>query len=217
MKYVIVNSGVGNVRSVANMLKRAKVAATISDNPAVIAGADAILLPGVGSYDSAMRKFKSAGIVDVLNDHALSKNTPILGICLGMQLLTNGSEEGDEPGFGWIPEQLKRIPKKSSEGVLVRVPHMGWNIIDKFQGHVLYENMGSEPRFYFDHSYCFVPEDDRFYCGSVDHGIKFAAGIRNGNIFGVQFHPEKSHRVGLALFENFVRFVNEQSILAKGT
>ncbi|MBO6769760.1 MULTISPECIES: imidazole glycerol phosphate synthase subunit HisH [unclassified Thalassospira] len=216
MKYVIVNTGVGNVRSVANMLKRAKVVATISDDPKVMESADAILLPGVGSYDAAIRRFKSAGIVDVLNEHALVKNTPILGICLGMQLLASGSEEGNEPGFGWIPGELKRIPKVGVEGVPVRVPHMGWNIIEQFENNVLYDNMGSEPRFYFDHSYCFIAERDDYYCGSVVHGVRFAAGIRKGNIFGVQFHPEKSHRFGLALFENFVRFVDKHNSVTIG-
>ena len=207
MKFVIVDTGVGNVRSIANMLKRAKIYAEVSDDPEVLLQAEALILPGVGSYDSAMRRFKAAGLIEVLNEQALIRRTPILGICLGMQLLASGSEEGDESGFNWIPGMLKKISAVGDDGNRVRVPHMGWNIIRDTTGKCLYDNMGDEARFYFDHSYCFVPENEEDYCGSVYHGHRFAAGIRRGNIFGVQFHPEKSHRFGLALFHNFIDFV----------
>lgn len=209
MKFVVVNSGVGNVRSVANMLKRAKTDAAISDDPEIILAADALLLPGVGSFDAAIRRLRQAGLMDALNEKVLQQNTPILGLCLGMQLMASSSEEGEEPGFNWIPGHLTKISPVNSTGERIRVPHMGWNIPVDTKNMVLYDNMGDEPRFYFDHSYCFMPENEANYCGRIDYGRNFAAGIRQGNIFGVQFHPEKSHRFGLAMFKNFVNFAKD--------
>ena len=205
MKVVIVNSGVANVRSVANMLRRLKVDSEISDDPGAVAAADVLILPGVGAYDAAMRKFRERDLVGVLDEKA-NRGTPVLGLCLGMQLMGNASEEGVERGFGWIPGQLKRLSPQGRDGQKIRVPHMGWNLIGDHEGRVLYDRMGEEVRFYFDHSYYFIPDDPAHTCGTVDYGQRFAAGIRRGNIFGVQFHPEKSHRFGLALFENFIDY-----------
>lgn len=206
MKIVIVNTGVGNVRSVANMLQRLRVTAEISNSADIIRGADALILPGVGSYDAAIRRFRAAGIMDVLDEKVAREGIPALGLCLGMQLLAEGSEEGREPGFGWIPGRLARLPVTGAGGELVRVPHMGWNIIRATEGCVLYDGLGEEPRFYFDHSYYFGIDNMDYVCGQVGHGIPFAAGVRRGNLFGVQFHPEKSHRFGLGLFKNFLAY-----------
>lgn len=208
MKFVIINTGVGNVKSVANMLKRTKVEALISDDSADILTADALILPGVGSYDAALKRFKKLGLVDVLNEKVLAARTPIMGLCLGMQLMATGSEEGDEPGFNWIPGILKKISPIGDKQELVRVPHMGWNIVRDIEGCVLYENMGNEPRFYFDHSYYLQPDNEDHYYGAVYYGSKFAAGIQRNNIFGLQFHPEKSHRFGLEMFRNFVNYAS---------
>ena len=210
MKVVIVNSGVANVRSVANMLRRLKTESEISDDPAVMAAADVLILPGVGAFDAAIRKFRERRLIEVLNDKVLAQATPVLGLCLGMQLMGDASEEGDEPGFGWIPGRLKRLSPQGKDGQRIRVPHMGWNLIGDHAGCVLYDGMGEEVRFYFDHSYYFIPEDPAHTCGTVDYGLRFAAGIRRDNIFGVQFHPEKSHRFGLALFENFIEFARSR-------
>lgn len=207
MEVVIINTGVGNVKSVANMFKRIKVDATISDDPSEVRKADALILPGVGSFDAAIRRFRKCGLSDVLNEKVLSQKTPIMGLCLGMQLMATESEEGEEKGFDWIPGVLKKISPLGDNGEKIRVPHMGWNIIRDTNNCFLYENMGDEPRFYFDHSYCFKPENEQDYFGSVSYGSKFAAGIRRDNIFGLQFHPEKSHRFGMAMFENFVAYV----------
>lgn len=206
MKVVIVNSGVANVRSVANMLRRIKTDSEISDDPAVVATADVLILPGVGSFDAAMGKFRTRGLVETLNEKVLVQETPVLGLCLGMQVMGDASEEGVEPGFGWIPGKLRKLSLQGADGSSVRVPHMGWNLIHDRDGCLLYDGMGDEVRFYFDHSYYFIPDDPRHYCGTVNYGVRFAAGIRRGNIFGVQFHPEKSHRFGLALFENFIGY-----------
>jgi glutamine amidotransferase len=206
LRVVIVNSGVANVRSVANMLRRLKIESAISDNPTDVREADALILPGVGSFDAAMRKFRERDLVDILNEKALMQGVPVLGLCLGMQLMGDSSEEGIEPGLGWISGRLKKLPPKDAVGRRLRVPHMGWNIVENHGDCVLYDSMGDEVRFYFDHSYYFIPEDADQVCGTVEYGLSFAAGIRRENIFGVQFHPEKSHRFGLALFRNFIEF-----------
>lgn len=208
MKIVIVNTGVGNVRSVANMLQRLKAAAQISDDPAVIREADALILPGVGSYDAAIRRFRAAALMEVLNNKVAHQGVPALGLCLGMQLLTEGSDEGQERGFGWIPGRLTRLNALGADREKIRVPHMGWNIIRETAGCVLYDGLGDEPRFYFDHSYFFGLQYPGHVCGQVDYGGRFAAGIRHGNLFGVQFHPEKSHRFGLGLFRNFLEYAS---------
>lgn len=209
MKVVIVNSGVANVRSVANMLRRLKTDSEISDDPAVVAAADVLILPGVGSFDAAVRKFRECQLIDPLNDKVLGQGAPVLGLCLGMQLMGTSSEEGEEAGLNWIPGHLKKLSPETGDGTRVRVPHMGWNIIGDREGCLLYDGMGDEVRFYFDHSYYFIPDAPEHYCGTVQHGRRFAAGIRKGNIFGVQFHPEKSHRFGLALFENFIAYARD--------
>lgn len=206
MKLMIVNSGVGNVRSVANMLKRLRVEATISDDPTALAGADAVILPGVGSYDAAMRRMHESGLKSVLDGLAADGRTPILGICLGMQLLADGSEEGDEPGFGWLPGRFQRLRPEDGGEQRLRVPHMGWNLIKPVGDHLLYDGIEGTPRFYFDHSYHFVPQEPADICGVARYGLDLVASVRRGPIFGVQFHPEKSHRFGLAMFQNFVSF-----------
>ena len=202
------NSGVGNVRSVANMLRRLRVEAEISDRVEVLEAADAIILPGVGSYDAAMRRLRDSGLKPVLDARAAGGRTPILGICLGMQLMGERSEEGAEPGFGWIPGELRRLRPEDGGTARLRVPHMGWNTVDRGADDVLYRGIEGAPRFYFDHSYHFVPSDPSILCGTVRYGIELAAGIRKGALFGVQFHPEKSHRFGLKLLENFVAFAS---------
>lgn len=208
MKIAIVNTGVGNVKSVANMLKRvrhvATFDATISDAPDDVLTADALILPGVGSFDVAMERMAEKGLVGPLNEAVMQRQTTVLGLCLGMQLLANGSDEGRLPGFGWIPGHFKLLEASARKSI--RVPHMGWNIVTDTDNCVLYDGMGDEVRFYFDHSFALVLENPSYYCGKVSHGITFAAGIRSDYIFGVQFHPEKSHRFGLKLFENFVRY-----------
>jgi glutamine amidotransferase len=206
MKITIVNSGVGNVRSVANMLRRLNVEAEISNDAGVIARSDAVILPGVGSFDAAIRTFRSSGIVDVLNERVAEGKTPMLGICLGMQLMGSRSEEGNESGFGWIPGHLKRFQPSDGAEIQIRVPHMGWNIVQPASGDILYTGLEREPRFYFDHSYYFVVDDPAHCAATTRHGVQFAAGIRQGPLFGVQFHPEKSHRFGMKLLSNFVTY-----------
>lgn len=209
MNLVIVNSGVGNVRSVANMLKRFKIIATVSDRPEVVAAADALILPGVGAYDAAMRRLRENDLKSVLDTKAIEGKTPILGICLGMQLMGDRSDEGMEPGFGWIPGELHLLQPKEGEAQEIRVPHMGWNLVVSGGDDLLYRGIEGTPRFYFDHSYHFVPRNPAHISSVSYYGFNLVASIRKGPLFGVQFHPEKSHRFGLKLLENFVSFADE--------
>ena len=203
MKIVVVNTSVGNVRAIPNMLRRLQVGATVGSDPETVAGAECLFLPGVGSYDAAVRAIRAAGLWQAMDERARA-GIPMLGICLGMQLMTEGSEEGSEPGFGWIPGRLRRFRPEDGGDRPIRVPHMGWNLIEEADGLPLYRDM-TERRFYFNHSYYYPPEHPDHVCGITGHGVRFAAGIRSGNLFGVQFHPEKSHRFGLKLFENFLK------------
>lgn len=215
MNLVVVNSGIGNVRSVANMLRRVGVEVTISDDPKVVRAADKIILPGVGSFDAAMRRFRASGLTAVLNEKVAEGQTPILGICLGMQLMGDRSEEGKESGFGWIGGDLKRFQAADGGNEPMRVPHMGWNIVAADPGNPLFDGFDGEPRFYFDHSYYFVPNEADSCAARTRYGVEFAASIRRGNLFGVQFHPEKSHRFGFQLLKNFAGFVAHQKQVEK--
>jgi len=206
MNLVIVNSGVGNVRSVANMLRRVGVEAVISDRVPDIEVADAIILPGVGSFDSAVRRFRATGLANALDDKARRGETPMLGICLGMQLMGERSEEGQDPGFGWIGGKLKKFKPSDGGADTIRVPHMGWNLVAIQADDPLFAGFEQPPRFYFDHSYYFATREPRARTGITRHGVEFAASIRQGLLFGVQFHPEKSHRFGLQLMRNFASF-----------
>jgi glutamine amidotransferase len=171
----------------------------ITDKESVVADASKLMLPGVGAFDVAMNKIASSGLRRVLDHKALIEKIPVLGICLGMQLLTKGSEEGKLPGLGWIDAYTKKFP--SHEGI--KVPHMGWNSAMPHSKSKLNENLSEEPRFYFVHSYYVETEKLENSMMRTKHGIEFDSGINHNNIYGVQFHPEKSHKFGMQLFKNF--------------
>ena len=197
----IVNYGMGNLGSMVNMFKRIGVKANIEAEPEVIGRAEKLLLPGVGAFDSAMTCINSVPrLREVLDHKALVERVPILGVCLGMQLLTRSSEEGALPGLGWIPGVTSRFPKQ--EGL--KVPHMGWNVVSVPQANPLLPACTEEQRFYFVHSYKVVPDDPTISIGTANHGGEFCAAFQQGNVFGVQFHPEKSHRFGMELMRRFV-------------
>lgn len=195
----IVDYGMGNLGSVLNMLKRVGVEAEISSDAATIARAGKLLLPGVGAFDKAMARMEATGLREVLDRRVLEDGVPILGICLGMQLLTRSSEEGELKGLGWIAADTLRFPAESG----IKVPHMGWN--DVVPSHVseLTRDLPDEARFYFVHSF-YVRADDRAdVILQATHGIAFDAAVQHGNIYGAQFHPEKSHKFGMKLLRNF--------------
>lgn len=196
----IVNYGMGNLGSMLNMFKRIGVQATIESDPDLIRQAEKLVLPGVGAFDSAMSRINSVtGLRDALNHKALVEHTPILGVCLGMQLLTRASEEGALPGLGWIPGLTSRFPKQ--EGL--KVPHMGWNVALPNTPSRLTAHVGDEPRYYFVHSYCVRVDDPAHSLMKTHYGIDFDSAIGHENIYGVQFHPEKSHRFGIQILKNF--------------
>lgn len=195
----IVDYGMGNLGSIQNMLKAVDVQSVVTSDHKIISDAQKLILPGVGAFDSAMERINGSGLRDVLDRKVLEEKVPVLGICLGMQLLTRGSEEGVLPGLGWIPGDTTRFPK--IEGL--KVPHMGWNLVADSSTSKLTKDLGEEPRFYFVHSYAVSVDDQNHSILKTTYGIKFDSAIQKGNIYGAQFHPEKSHRFGKQLFKNF--------------
>lgn len=196
----IVDYGMGNFGSMRNMLKRIGVRVCNETDPEVIRHAEKLILPGVGSFDAAMQRINSSpGLREVLEQKAMSERIPVLGVCLGMQLLTQASEEGELPGLGWIPGVATRFPKTNG----LKVPHMGWNVAQPHTPSALAAEVGSEPRYYFVHSYCVHVDDPAHSLMRTHYGIDFDSAIGSDNIYGVQFHPEKSHRFGMQILKNF--------------
>lgn len=195
----IVDYGMGNLGSVVNMLRRVEVDCEVTGDPARIASASRILLPGVGAFDAAIERIEATGIRQVLDDKALRERVPVLGICLGMQLLTRGSEEGTRPGLGWIQADTLRLP----HDLRIKIPHMGWNVAECTRSCPLTERFDGEIRFYFVHSYCVHTDEPNDTVLRTHYGVDFAAAVQSGNIMGAQFHPEKSHRFGMQFLRNF--------------
>jgi imidazole glycerol-phosphate synthase subunit HisH len=201
----IVDYGMGNLGSIKNMFKYIGVEVEIESDVDNIKNASKILLPGVGSFDTAMKKINESDLKEVLNEKALKEQVPVLGICLGMQLLTNSSEEGGVEGLGWIP--AKTINFKDKIDKKYRIPHMGWNIVNKSKESLLTQGFEEldETMFYFVHSYFVKVEDEENSILKSNYGIEFNSAIQKDNIYGAQFHPEKSHKFGMKFFENFAR------------
>lgn len=199
---VIVDYDTGNVGSVLNMLKKVGAQAQISRDPQVLFQADKLVLPGVGAFDEAMGKLRQFGLYDVLNELVLERRKPILGICLGAQIMTKSSEEGLLPGFGWLNAQLIRFQQHEQH---IRIPHMGWNVVTSHaSGGGIFDNLPDPMRFYFVHSYHMTTEDKKLILGTSTYGIEFVSALADKNIVSLQFHPEKSHKFGIQVFRNFV-------------
>lgn len=199
----IVNYGMGNLGSMLNMFKRIGVAACIESSPDAISLAEKIVLPGVGAFDAAMQSINSvAGLRAVLDHKALVERVPVMGVCLGMQLLTRSSEEGELPGLGWISGVTRRFPRQGG----LKVPHMGWNIARATRPCPLVVDVGNDPRYYFVHSYYVSVDDPAHSLMRTHYGLDFDSAICSDNIYGVQFHPEKSHRFGMQILKNFAGF-----------
>lgn len=196
----IINYGLGNLGSIQNMLKYIGIESKIENDPDQLKNSRKIILPGVGAFDTAVNKIKEKGLFEVLNEKALKEQIPILGICLGMQLMTNGSEEGKEKGFGWV--NAKTLSFKNNINIEFKIPHMGWNTVKKSNNDFLTQGL-DEGRFYFLHSYFVKVNDKKNSILKSYYGIEFDSAINKDNIYGVQFHPEKSHKFGIKLFENF--------------
>ncbi len=200
---VIVDYDMGNLGSIANMLKKVGAKATISSDPAVVGEAEKLILPGVGAFDNGMKNLNEMGLLSVLNQKVLREKTPVLGVCLGMQLLTRRSEEGKLPGLGWIEADTIKF-NFNGQAASLKVPHMGWNYIDVCQTNSLFQEMPDHSRFYFVHSYYVNCDDNRTILATARYGLEFAAAVASENVLGVQFHPEKSHKFGMRLYKNFV-------------
>ena len=201
LKIAIVDYGIGNVYSVYNAIKFLGYRnIRITDKPIELKSSDVIILPGVGAFDEAMKNIKSRNLDVILNEIVLVDKKPILGICVGMQMLSEGSEEnGWHKGFKWIEGKVKKLEIPH----IYAVPHVGWNDIIIKNNNPLFLNLNKNtPHFYFDHSYYFET-DDKYVTSYCDYGINVTASVQNDNIFGVQFHPEKSQNNGLKLFRSF--------------
>ena len=199
----IINYGMGNLGSVLNMFKYIGVAARISGDPKVIETSEKLLLPGVGAFDPAMKKLNESGLRDILDKRVLQHNVPVLGICLGMQLLTRRSEEGEMEGLGWIDGQTHKFKFEKPSGL--KIPHMGWNNIHLEGENVLFRKNEELHRFYFVHSYYVKANNRGDVLATTHHGIDFDSVVRYKNIYGAQFHPEKSHSFGMRFLENFAK------------
>lgn len=198
----VVDYGVGNVASIANMLKKAGHSAILTDDHRLIRNAEKIILPGVGAFDYAAAKLEETGMRDLLRERA-SAGVPVLGVCLGMQLLLDSSDEGELAGLGLISGSSHRFPTEV-DGERLRVPHMGWNVIARTsEAPQALPSIVDGDRFYFVHSFYVKPNDPAHVIATTRHGVQFASMICRENVVGVQFHPEKSHRYGLRLLSDF--------------
>lgn len=198
----VVDYGVNNSNSVIRMIQKVGGVAYKAKNIHEIKNAQKLIIPGVGSFDEGMKNLSQLGIIDLLKEMIGKNEIPVLGICLGMQLLCNASEEGTVHGLGLVPAKVKKL-KSEFEGTF-KVPHMGWNSIEVIRKNRLFDPDLGEKRFYFVHSYYVEPESDDICSARAYYGLDFCAAFEHKNIYGVQFHPEKSHRFGMSLLRNFV-------------
>jgi len=204
-KVAIIDYGLGNLRSVYNGFEYVGAQPFIADSPEDMAGADCAVLPGVGAFGDGMQILRDNGWLNAIEIFAVKDKKPFLGICLGMQLLAKeGSENGFHEGLGLIDGHVVRL---SPDDDKIRIPHIGWNDVTAQAGSATYEGIDTPQDFYFVHSYVFEPDDPSVISGTCHHGQVFAASVESGNIWGVQFHPEKSQAAGLALLQNFLKAV----------
>jgi imidazole glycerol-phosphate synthase subunit HisH len=198
----IIDYGVGNVGSIRNALSKVGRSSDSSSDPDVLASATRLILPGVGAFDHAMEQLSRRGLVDAVMHAATQRRVPIAGVCLGMQLLMDGSDEGTRPGLGLIPGRASRFPD-DVDGRRVLVPHMGWSFVSPAKPSRLAPALANEGRYYFVHSYAVKPEREDDVLTWTDYAGRYASALEHENILGIQFHPEKSHRFGLAVLRDF--------------
>lgn len=209
---VIIDYGMGNLRSVQKAFERIGEPAFISSQASEIAAADRLVLPGVGAFRDAVSAIRGAGLVSLIQDH-IAADRPFLGICLGLQLLLDCSlEDGEHEGLGVIPGIVRRFELPAE----YKIPHMGWNRVRCSQEshRDLFSGLGAEPWFYFVHSYHVVPSDSSWIAGTTDYGQPFVSMVRRGNVMATQFHPEKSQTNGMTLLKNFLAVTSQSSIVA---
>lgn len=197
----LVNYGLGNIQAFVNIYKTLNLPVSVAQSADELAEAEKIILPGVGAFDWAMERLEISGMRPCLDDLVLNQKRPVLGVCVGMQMMARRSDEGELPGLGWIDAEVKRFDD-SRHNRKTHLPHMGWNDATPTVPGALFRKMDS-PRFYFLHSYYFVPSDAAHVLATTDYNGSFTSAVRIGHIYGVQFHPEKSHQWGVQLLRNF--------------
>lgn len=201
MDVTIIDTGIGNVRSVLRMFEEADVDARLISDPRDAADIRRLVLPGVGAFDAGMAALNGGGWRESLDRLALERRIPVLGICLGMQLLCRGSEEGEAAGLSWVAADVRRLD--TGGDARLKIPHMGWAEVTPARPNPLIEIAAEVPRFYHVHSYQVVSDDPQDIIGTARYGTDFTTAVQHGNVFGVQFHPEKSHRFGMELMRRF--------------
>lgn len=198
---VIIDYGMGNLRSILFKLQKINIEAMVSSSPSEIERADKLILPGVGHFAKGMENIRKYGLLDILNKKVLVDKTPVMGICLGVQLFTKFSQEGDCEGLGWVDAET--IKFRFSEKNSLPIPHIGWNHVRIKQKSVFWPEIPEDKRFYFVHSYYIKCNNDKDVLGISEYGHEFVSVLQKENIFGTQFHPEKSHRDGFELVKHF--------------
>lgn len=198
----LLDLGSGNLHTVRRKLERLGARVVVTAEPEVVAGADKLVVPGVGHFGAAMAHLRSSGLAEALGRAALEREVPTLGLCLGMQILAEHGEEGGGPGLGWLPGRVVRL--RPPDPLRYKVPHMGWNRLSVLRSEALLEGIPSEAEFYFAHSYHWAGADPADVAAETEYGYRFPSVIRRGALMGVQFHPERSHEAGLRLLRNFL-------------
>jgi imidazole glycerol-phosphate synthase subunit HisH len=198
----IINYGLGNIQAFTNIYKRLNIPCAIASTPDELLSAERLILPGVGAFDWAMTYLNQSGMRTTLDELVLKRKKPVLGICVGMQIMAGRSDEGKLPGLGWIDAEVKKFDETTFKQK-THLPHMGWNDVSPKRSDGLFQGFENEARYYFLHSYYFYPHNDCDVLAVTDYNGPFASAVQSDNVFGVQFHPEKSHQWGIQLLKNF--------------
>tara|TARA_R100000908_G_scaffold65387_1_gene55380 strand:- start:10965 stop:11582 length:618 start_codon:yes stop_codon:yes gene_type:complete len=199
----IINYGSGNIQAILNIYKKLNIHAFVANTSEEITKAEKLILPGVGAFDETMEKLVSSGLIESLNKQVLEKKVPVLGICVGMQVMAKKSDEGEREGLGWFDAEVKKLEPKNKDGEAVLLPHMGWNSVRQMKNNSLFNYIDPERGFYFLHSYHFVCSKEGDVLAKTNYGNTVTSAVSQDKIFGTQFHPEKSHINGIQIFKNF--------------